>query len=130
MCGSARMKKIKTLHIRNGQFFAKIGYLKILFPPFPLYPRSLKFWYKVKLGQKSKSSAPFFEIFFRFENIALPNFWPRDFFNIHKKGAEILIISQIFTYSFNLNLLGWRGSGGNGFLVLCWNSAIFTEHIS
>ena len=65
------MKKIKTFHIRIGQFYAKIGYLKILFPPFPLYPRGLNFQYKVKLGQKSKSGAPFFEIFFHFENIAL-----------------------------------------------------------
>ena len=68
------MKKIETFFIRFGQFSAKIGYLKISFPPFPLNPRGLKFQHKVKLGEKSKSGAPFFEILFHFENISHSNF--------------------------------------------------------
>ena len=44
-----------------------------------------------------------------------------------KTAHHILIILQILAFSFNLNHLEW---GGNGFLALFRNVALFMEHIS
>ena len=47
-----------------------------------------------------------------------------------KTAHYILIILQILAFSFNLDHLEWGGKGGNGFLVLFRNLALFMEHIS